>query len=294
MFPRTDAGATKFDGRSDTISMANVGTVSVNVSLTAAIADATGIALSANATDASMGATTDPTMYIEMVKENLGNMSTANGAAWDAAKAGGNPKTADAILLSGNNGSASKSVALSIDKVPGVISNYVVSHNGTNYTYGVSSDKVDAVKSAAYATGQCIKFYFTGATNNGDNIGWKSLVNAKPNLTLTYNITKADADAEEQELAGDATSVTTVYDSTDRMYKTTLPAALTGLSDVTSFTVNGANVSSSNYTLNSSKTILRTTKDGLKAALGVTSLPESFTFTIVANGTTYVSQVSRD
>lgn len=242
---------------SDTISSANIGTLSANVTYTAEITGAEGITF-VSADSALSGNTPSMRVYFKdeaSVEEDTNLMLD-------------NSKVTGTVSTSVN----------ALDK-----SYFSASYNALDgYTYKLT----EATSSNAIANAAKAAFHFVAAANaEGD---WSAVKSMKPKLTLTWKF------EEKKDGEAAAVSLTTTYDSNDRMYKTTLPAAIADVSSITSFKVDGKTVDSSNYTLNSGKTIVRTTKDGLKAALGVTSLPESFTFTLVIDGKNYTSNVSRD
>lgn len=210
LFPRSEPTQPKYGKESDSVSMANVGTVSVNYAITAAVTGLDGkIDLSASQ---NMAGIEDKAMlFVEMKKGVLpaGTFATENGARWDAAKAGGSTAD-DAIVLSSN-----KAVEVSANWIQAVKDEYKVSYNGTEYTYGISQNGVAAAKAAAY--GDPFKFSFVGETNDGDLKAWKEAIGVKPVLTITYNITTLDADADEQDIS-ESTDEQDIPESTVEAY----------------------------------------------------------------------------
>ena len=198
LFPRTTAGIPKYGSESDSISMANVGTVSVNYAVTAEVTGLDG-KVTLSASENMAGIEDKAMLFMEMKKGTLpaGTFATDNGNRWTAAKAGGNA-TDDAIVLSSN-----KAVEVSANWIQGVKDEYKVSYNEADgYTYGISLNSVSAAKAVAY--GDAFKVSFKGATNDGDLKAWKEAIGIKPVLTITYNITTLDADADEQSIDGEA------------------------------------------------------------------------------------------
>ena len=209
LFPRTETGAgiKKFSSTSDSISMANVGTVSVNFTIAVDLTDLGTIVLSDNKT--TINNTTDKAvLFVEMLKGTLpGNNSSgvdwadANLKKWQAVGAGGTGAT-DAIVVSQN-----KSVTLSADVVPTVKNLYKVSWNSTEeYTYGIPKTSVSTAKINAYAaTDGLFKTQFSGTTNNGDLVAWRDAKASQPKLTLTYSFETVEdgVDVDEKDLPAD-------------------------------------------------------------------------------------------
>ncbi len=241
LFPRT-TGTYKYAAESESISMANVGTVSVNYSLTAKVEELGGIALSGNGADYN-NTTDKAVLYIEMKKGTLPTYETVANTSW-ATKSAGSPTTTDGIIVSGNG----ISVAVSADVVPTVRDLYEVSWNSVDkYTYGIPKTSVSTAKVEAYKnnSGGLLTTSFIGKTNNGDLKAWKDVTAAKPKLTLTYTFTKIDPDADAQDLPSDGKQAYAVFTQNNFWLGSADGVGIEGLtstSQVSKFTINGVNV----------------------------------------------------
>jgi hypothetical protein len=233
--------------------------------------------------------------YTEMaLSDGAANWTKTDGAAVLQMELKAEAKIDDASPIHASGVITDTAVELSLP-ISGSAANYeITSNGGAGYKFQIKSD-VSSVTDPA-AGWDHAEFYLDGNCQEGSAKGLEA-----PKFKVTWEFEGPDNEDDSSKVyeapAEEPTpiSLTTTYDSSDRMYKVQLPAAVTGLSDITNFKVDGYAISSENCNLNSTKTILRTTKDGLKASMGgVTSLPETFTFTLTIDGVNYSSSVSRD
>lgn len=151
--------------------------------------------------------------------------------------------------------------------------------------------------------GEIVGFTFTGAMNT--NADWTKANLSAIAITPTYEFDDADGTEEaitggaknQIKAAGAVTAVTVTYDSTNLRYEIALEeGVISALEDITSMKVNGETVAISN--VNNAKTMVRVSRDNVKAALGdawnALTPTDNLTFTFTVGTTNYSGAVARN
>ncbi len=185
-FRRYETGAAnKFMGESDSLSACNLGTVSMNVTLSTEIENTTGITfVSDNATFASIKT---PAVKFTFKTTNLPDEEKVL-----------KPDGTTDKLVSSNGAEVKETVTISAGVVPGVENEYSMSVNKVNgvknYTYNIPS--ANTATAAAAAATKRIAFNYAAEAN--DVKGWADILDANPKIKLTYKFEKwVDEEAEE-------------------------------------------------------------------------------------------------
>lgn len=269
-FHRSDANATnKYMGTSDSLSVCNLGTVSMNVSFTSEVKSFTGIEFASS--NAAYTAAKTPAVNLTMnVTAKPSDEKTLT--------------TSSKIPVSTNGEVTKGEMTVSSGVVDGVKLLYKASYNGIedgkkNYTYEIPSANAAAALTAAI--GDEFAFQYEAAANDVE--GWAS-VTAKPVLSLTYKF--------EKRADGSAVNCTGVYDSSTKKFKITWPSGVT-CTDTSKITNTKVNGKAFETTIGASAdgTKISFGKDEVKEACGG-STPATCIFTFTYNGVDYTSTIT--